>query len=96
MNQDSTIFRIGSTSKALTFFVLTKLIDKGLIDYEDAISKYIEDIKNPYNFKYSIKIKHILTHTGGFDQIGYGRQVLDFELSLEERKARRPTISEFL
>ncbi len=96
VNPDSTIFRIGSTSKALTFFVLTRLIDKGLLDYEDAISEFIEGIINPYNLEDTIRIKHLLTHTGGFDQIGYGRQILDFELPLEERKAKRPSILEFL
>ncbi|MEO1654004.1 MAG: serine hydrolase domain-containing protein, partial [Bacteroidota bacterium] len=93
---DSTIFRIGSTSKALTFLTLTKLIEKGLVNYEDAISKYVAGIENPYHLKDTIRIKHLLTHTGGFDQIGFGRQILDFELTLEERKAKRPSILAFL
>ena len=96
INVDSTIFRIGSISKALTFITLTKLIDKGLVDYDDEVSKYIDGIQNPYNLKDNVKIKHLLNHTGGFDQIGTGRQIYDFELSLNERKSKRPTIIEFL
>ncbi len=96
VDPDSTIFRIGSISKALTFFVLTKLIDRGLVDYNDPLSKYIDGIENPYDLKDTIRIKHLLTHTGGFDQIGYGRQIHDFELPLGVRKAKRPGISEFL
>lgn len=96
VNADSTIFRIGSISKALTFITLTKLIDKGLVDYNDPISRYIDGIENPYNLKDTVRIKHLLTHTGGFDQIGTGRQIYDFELSLDERKGKRQSIIEFL
>lgn len=96
VDADSTIFRIDSISKALTFITLTKLIDKGLVDYDDAVSKYIDGIKNPYKLKDTVKIKHLLAHTGGFDQIGIGRQIYDFELSLDERKAKRKPITEFL
>ncbi len=93
---DSTIFRIGSVSKALTMFALTKLIDQGKLSYETPVSKYFRDIENPFELQDTLKIKHILTHTGGLDQIGVGRQIQEFDLSLEERKKKRSVLSEFL
>ena len=93
---DSTIFRIGSVSKALTMFALTKLVDQGKLNYETPVSEYFKDIENPFKLQDTLKIKHILTHTGGLDQIGIGRQIKEFDLSLAERKKKRPTLSEFL
>lgn len=93
---DSTIFRIGSISKALTMFALTKLVDMGKLSYETPVRTYFTDIENPFSLQDTLRIKHILTHTGGLDQIGTGRQIREFDLSLEERKHKRPTIAEFL
>ena len=93
---DSTIFRIGSVSKALTMFALTKLIDQGKLSYESPVNDYFNKIENPYNLQDTLKVKHILTHTGGLDQIGINREVREYELPLKERKKKRPTISAYL
>lgn len=42
-----TIFRIGSTSKALTGAALARLVDRGVIDLDAPISTYIKDLPNP-------------------------------------------------
>ncbi len=96
VDADKTIFRIGSISKALTLLTLSRLIDQGRIGVEDDVSKYFDGIQNPHGFSQPVRIRHLLTHTSGFDQIGIGRHIYDFEQPLEKRKAQRPTISEFL
>lgn len=96
VDPDKTIFRIGSISKALTFLTLSKLIDQGRIGMDDDVSKYFDGIDNSLGFKDPVTIKNLLTHTSGFDQIGIGRHIYDFERSIAERKAQRPSISEFL
>lgn len=96
VDPDKTIFRIGSISKALTLLTLTKLVDEGRVNINDDVSNYFSHINNLYNVKKPITIKHLLTHSSGFDQIGIGRHVYDFELPLDKRKSRRPSIFNFL
>lgn len=98
VDPDRTIFRIGSISKALTLLTLTLLIDDGGVSRSDDVAAYFPDmaIENPAGFEDPVTIDHLLTHTTGFDQPGYGRQIGEFERSLEERKAMRPSLPEFL
>lgn len=42
-----TVFRIGSTSKAITATALARLVDKGDIDLDAPISVYLSDVPNP-------------------------------------------------
>ncbi|MEM9942006.1 MAG: serine hydrolase, partial [Planctomycetota bacterium] len=93
VDPDRTLFRIGSVSKALTFLALTRLIDDGRVKRSDSVEKFIGDIPNPFNFSSPVTIDHLLTHTSGFDQIGTKRHVYRHELSLEQRKALRPSIA---
>ena len=43
----ATMFRIGSTSKALTATALARLVDAGMIDLDTPISSYMPDLPNP-------------------------------------------------
>ncbi len=96
VDPDKTLFRIGSISKALTLLTLTRLADDGRVHLDDDVASYFEGIENPYSFEEPVRIRDLLTHTTGFDQIGIGRQIGDWDSSLEERKAARPGLSEFL
>ena len=97
VDPDQTLFRIGSISKALTFLTLTRLTDDGRIAMNDDVERYFSGIQNPYGFRSPVTIKHLLTHTGGFDQIGGDdRQVKEFEKNLADRKAMRQNIADYL
>ena len=96
VHPDSTIFRIGSVSKVLTMMALTKLIDQGQLGYESPVSDYFEGITNPYGLQDTLKIKHLLTHTGGLDQIGLGRQFNAEGLSHAAIQQQRPSLEAFL
>ena len=93
---DKTIFRIGSISKAVTLLALSKLVDDGRLQLNDDVSKFIGGTQNPEGFKDPVCIRHLLTHTTGFDQIGIGRHIHRHDLSLVERKALRPALADFL
>ena len=43
----ATRFRIGSTSKAVTASALARLVDRGVIDLDAPIGRYLDDIPNP-------------------------------------------------
>lgn len=62
----STLFEIGSNSKAFTGLGIQILEEKGLLSFDDNVSKYIEDFYVNYNnLKTEITIQHLLNHTSG-------------------------------
>jgi len=96
VDPDKSIFRIGSISKALTLLTLSRLVDQGRVNLDDDVTKYFDHMDNSMGFKDPVTIAHVLTHTSGFDQVGLGRHIYDYELSLDDRKAQRGSISDFL
>jgi CubicO group peptidase (beta-lactamase class C family) len=57
--QTSDIFELASVSKQFTSMIVMMLKEKGLLSYDDSVSKYLEI---PYK---GITIRNLLTHTGG-------------------------------
>lgn len=57
---DSTVFRIASTSKMISNMLIMKLVDDGLIELGSNLNEV-----TGLNFKEGIKLYHILTHTSG-------------------------------
>ena len=75
---DSTIFPIWSMSKPITVVSVMTLYEKGLIEFEDPVSKYIpefEDLKckngdEVYPCNNELTILHLLTHRSGYSYYG--------------------------
>ncbi|MEO0424219.1 MAG: serine hydrolase domain-containing protein [Pseudomonadota bacterium] len=94
-----TLFRIGSVSKALTALAITRLADLGKVSLEGNVADYyagFEDVPNTSGSRAPVRLWHLLTHTGGFDQVGIARHVWQLDRPLAERKALRPSLREFL
>lgn len=67
-NKENTTFRIGSISKTFTAVVILQLQEKGLLNTEDLLSKFMPSFKKAD----SIKIKHLLSNSSGIrDFIGF-------------------------
>jgi CubicO group peptidase (beta-lactamase class C family) len=60
-NSPETVFRIASLTKQFTAMAIMMLEEKGLLDLDDSLTKYIPD----YPGGDKIKIFHLLTHTSG-------------------------------
>ncbi len=75
----STIFRIGSISKVVTGVAVMQLVDQGLLDLDADVNDYLTKFKVPETFDEPVRVRHLLTHTAGFDQIGLGRHVMKLE-----------------
>ena len=60
-NTPQTIFRLASVTKQFTAMAIMQLQEKGLLNINDAISKYIPN----YPQGKRITIHHLLTHTSG-------------------------------
>jgi CubicO group peptidase (beta-lactamase class C family) len=58
---DNSVFELASVSKQFTAMAIVLLKEKGKLDYEDKISKYIPELSS-YS---TITIRNLLNHTGG-------------------------------
>ncbi len=63
----STLFRPGSVTKLFTWVALMQLRDQGKLDFDTDINEYLTDVQVPATFAQPITIKHLMTHTPGFE-----------------------------
>jgi CubicO group peptidase (beta-lactamase class C family) len=66
----SSMFRIASMSKSFTAMAIVKLRDEGKLHLDDAVSKYIPELKNQglTSDAAPITIRDLLTHSAGFPE----------------------------
>lgn len=82
---DSTLFRIGSVSKLVTWTAVMQLVEEGKLDLDADVNEYI-DFELPATLHGQgkadpapITMRHLLTHTPGFEDVGEGLFVLSEE-----------------
>lgn len=61
-NTTNTVFKIASLTKQFTAMAIMQLQERGKLNINDAICKYLEDCPNAWQ---PITIRHLLTHTSG-------------------------------
>lgn len=66
VDPDQTIFRIGSVGKVFTWTAVMQLVEQGKLDLDADINTYL-DFRIPDTFPQPITLKHLMTHTSGFD-----------------------------
>jgi CubicO group peptidase (beta-lactamase class C family) len=77
-----TLFPIGSISKTFTALLAMRLVEKGLLDLDTPIKKYLPNFKmKDANTKNKVTMRHLLTHVGGwsgdyFQEQGDGEDAL--------------------
>lgn len=67
-----TLFRIGSISKLFTWTSVMQLVQQGKLDLNTDINKYLKDFQIPATYKDPITLKHLMTHTSGFEDLVIG------------------------
>src|SRR5258707_8991594 len=78
-----TLMQVGSISKTFTGTLLMMLAERGRIDLDAPVRKYIKDFKlSNESVAKKVTIRHLLTHTGGwvgdyFNDFGNGDDALD-------------------
>jgi CubicO group peptidase (beta-lactamase class C family) len=77
VSPDTTVFRIGSISKVFTADAVVQLADRGKIDLNADVNRYLKGVKVPATFAESVTAAHLLSHTAGFDEIRPGTQAPD-------------------
>ncbi|MBC1371733.1 beta-lactamase family protein [Listeria booriae] len=83
MNDDKSLYIIGSMQKAVVATAIMQLQEKGLLNVEDPINKYFPDFPNGKN----IKIKNFLGHTSGINGRKKGNQPITSEQILRDIEA---------
>jgi len=68
-----TLFRPGSVSKLFTWVAVMQLVEQGKLDLDTDVNAYLEAFRIEDTFEQPITLRHILTHTSGFEDgfLGY-------------------------
>lgn len=75
VNSEFSIFRIASISKTFVGTAIMQLYERGEIKLDDNINNYLKTFQIENKFGDPITIKHLLTHTAGFDERNIGTAV---------------------
>lgn len=69
-----TLFRVGSISKTPTWIAIMQLVDEGKLTLDDPVNDHLpEDLRIPdEGFDEPIRIRHLMTHTPGFEDSAIG------------------------
>ena len=71
---DETIFRIGSTSKLFTWTAVMQLAEQGKINLDADVNNYLPDFQIPATYPEPITMRHLMSHTSGFEERYMGRE----------------------
>jgi CubicO group peptidase (beta-lactamase class C family) len=67
VDPENSMFRIGSISKLFTWIAVMQLVEEGKLDLETDVNRYLRDVQVPTTYREPITLKHLLTHTPGFE-----------------------------
>lgn len=71
----TSMFRIASTTKLFTWTAVMQLVEQGKIDLDTDINTYLKSLKIPATYPEPITMRHLMTHTAGFEEGGVGYQI---------------------
>ncbi|WP_341187930.1 serine hydrolase domain-containing protein [Paenibacillus sp. FSL H7-0756] len=71
----TSMFRIASTTKLFTWTAVMQLVEQGKIDLDTDINTYLKSVKIPDTYPEPITMRHLMTHTAGFEEGGVGYQI---------------------
>jgi CubicO group peptidase (beta-lactamase class C family) len=85
VDPEQTGFRIGSVTKLFTWTALMQLAEQGKLDLDADINTYL-DFRIPDTYPQPITIKHLMTHTAGFEDTYYEYLVVNADDSTPVRE----------
>ena len=67
------LFRVGSVSKSFVAMGILQLVEEGELSLNEKVQKLVPEIKikNPWRETDPVRIKHLLEHTAGFDDMHF-------------------------
>lgn len=76
VDPEQTIFRIGSVTKLFTWTAVMQLVEQGKLDLDADVNAYL-DFRIPDTYPQPVTLKHLMTHTSGFEDRLLGSVVSD-------------------
>ncbi|GHD28010.1 serine hydrolase domain-containing protein [Halioglobus pacificus] len=67
VNADTTLFRVASITKLLTWVAVMQLHEAGELDLDSDINDYLGELQVPSSFDTPITLNHLMAHTPGFE-----------------------------
>ncbi|CAL9488492.1 D-aminopeptidase [Nocardiopsis dassonvillei] len=67
VDPEETLFRVGSVSKLFTATAVMRLVEEGRLDLDTDVNEYL-DFTLPTAFDEPVTLRHLLTHTPGFEE----------------------------
>jgi CubicO group peptidase (beta-lactamase class C family) len=67
VDADRTLFRIASVTKLFTATAVMQMVEQGRLDLDTDVNRYL-DFEIPATFPEPITVRHLLTHTPGFEE----------------------------
>jgi len=78
VDPDGTLFRIASISKTFTYLLGLQLVDAGKLDLDRPVDDYLpEALKLPADGYPPVLVRHLFTHTAGFEDSAMGHLFAD-------------------
>ncbi|HSF83111.1 MAG TPA: serine hydrolase domain-containing protein [Anaerolineales bacterium] len=78
VDPERTLFRIGSVSKLFTWTAVMQLVEQGQLSLDTDVNEYL-DFAIPATFPEPITLRHLLSHTAGFEDKGSNMHKLQVE-----------------
>lgn len=78
VDPERTLFRIGSISKLFTWTAVMQLVERGQLSLDTDVNEYL-DFAIPATFPEPITLRHLLSHTAGFEDKGSNMHKLRVE-----------------
>lgn len=63
----TTAFRAGSVSKLFTWTAVMQVAERGLLDLDADVNRYLTDFQVPDTYPQPVTLAYLLTHTAGFE-----------------------------
>ena len=68
MDAATTGLRVASVSKAVTATAVMQLVDQGHLSLDADVNRYLRTFQIAATFPEPVRVRHLLTHTAGFDE----------------------------
>lgn len=67
VDPERTLYRLGSITKPLLAIATLRLVERGLLDLDTDVNAYLKDVSVPAAYGEPVTLRHLLSHTAGFD-----------------------------
>ncbi|MEN8175899.1 MAG: serine hydrolase domain-containing protein [Pseudomonadota bacterium] len=72
VSADTTLFRVGSVSKLITWTAVMQLVEQNRLDLDADVNRYLTAVQIPATYPEPVTLAHLLTHTAGLEDRAFG------------------------